>query len=298
MSVKQDAPAMQFVALSNKTATAKIYVRGATLASFQTNGVEWLGTRGDAKFDGSKPNVSGGIPICFPQFGHGDALGRDIPNPDNNAYSIPVHGLARNMDWNVASSSTDAECILELRDTEESRAVWPHAFCLTLTVTLDETKLSWSLEVENKSQDPLEFSCGVHSYFKTLDIDAVSIRNPSLRGCTKLNRTIDPAEPMVYDSDEVRITNFTDDIYKNILPSTMVLHHHEGTAAMPRNERCSRPPLDIVSGGGWKDVVVWNPHGNDTLGYKSFLCVESVATKVALAPLQTWSATLELIPQL
>lgn len=296
MSEKQDSHSIPFITLSNKTATAKIYIRGATLASFQTNGIEWLGTRGDAKFDGSKPNVSGGIPICFPQFGHGDALGRDIPNP-NNIYSVPVHGLARNMDWKIVNDgiSTDTECILELRDTEESRAIWPHEFCCRCTVTLDETQINWSLEVENTSHQQLEFSCGVHSYFKTLDIDAVSIQNPLLRGCTKLNRTIDPAEPIVYDGDEVRITDFTDDIYKNILPSTMVLHHEE-TAAKPHVHK--RPPLKITSGGGWQDVVVWNPYGNDKLGYKSFVCVESVAPKVVLEPSQTWLAKLELIPHL
>lgn len=45
----------------------------------------------NAQFDKSKP-ISGGIPHCFPQFGPGE---------------MQQHGFARNLDWEVASTSAD-----------------------------------------------------------------------------------------------------------------------------------------------------------------------------------------------
>lgn len=284
MEVDASGP-MEFVTLKNSSSEATVYVRGASLASFKTAGIEWLGTRADAKFDGSKKNISGGIPICWPQFGPGDLLGRDIPNPDTAA--IPVHGLARNMDWTLANGdSTASECILELEDTEESRKVWPHAFAARCSVRLQDDKISWSLTVENKSATACTFTCGVHSYFHTSDVDKLLLEGP-FQGCTMMNRKIDPPAPVTHTSNNIKITAFTDDIYKNVLPGTITLHDAE------------KPPLEIVSGGGWQSVVVWNPHGDDSLGYRSFVCVESVATDpVVLDPSMTWTGTLELIPKI
>ena len=283
MEVDTSGP-LQFVTLKDSNSEATVYVRGASLVSFKTAGIEWLGTRGDAKFDGSKKNLSAGLPICFPQFGPGDLLGRDIPNPDTAV--IPVHGIARNMDWKLADGdSTASVVVLELTDTEESRAVWPHAFCCRCSVQLRDDKISWSLSVENKSSTACTFTSGIHSYFHTSDIDTLSIQGP-FEGCTMMNRKIDPPEPITCTSNEIKITAFTDDIYKHVLPGTITLYDDE------------KPPLEITSAGGWQSVVVWNPYGDETLGYCSFVCVESVTTEpVVLTPSMLWTATLELAPK-
>lgn len=265
------------------TTSAKIYLRGAALASFITDGIEWLGTRGDAKFDGSKKNISGGVPICWPQFGPGDPLGRDIPNPETAA--MPVHGFARNLDWHLVESGA-SECTLELTETKETLELWPHRFRCRCIVKIADGRLRWALEVRNESSSACRFSCGVHTYFDTPDIDQLSIRGP-FAGSSRMNRKQDPPEMIGCDSDTVAIGSFTDDIYKDILPGSMTLFNPD------------KPPLTIVGGGGWQSVVVWNPHGDEKLGYKSFVCVESVATDpIVLQPSNSWSATLELIPEL
>jgi len=290
------------VLLQKENAEATIYIRGATLSSFTVSGIEWLGTRGDATFDGSKKNVSGGIPICFPQFGHGDIVGRDIPNPEN-PYDIPVHGLVRNMDWTLldeddhddddgsssnsisSSQSCKSACLLEVHDTEESRKVWPHKFSCRCHVRIEEDQLCWSFLVTNTSvSSPFDFTCGVHSYFHTSDVDQARIEGP-FKECTKLNRKVDPPEQETYQEHDVRITAFTDDIYREVLPGTVTLH--DGI----------KSPLHIVSAGGWQDIVVWNPYENSALGYQSFVCIESVASRaITLQPAETWSASVTLIP--
>ena len=67
--------------------------------------------RPDAKFDKSKP-ISGGIPHCWPQFGPG---------------AIQLHGFARNLQWELTSSS-DVSCTMTLASNEVTKAMWPHEF--------------------------------------------------------------------------------------------------------------------------------------------------------------------------
>ncbi len=42
------------------------------------------------------------------------------------------------------------------------------------------------------------------------------------------------------------------------------------------------PPtqLTVSNGAGYEDTVLWNPYGNEGMGYNNFVCVESV--KVSL----------------
>eukprot|EP00434_Breviolum_minutum_P003100 symbB.v1.2.002727.t1/scaffold146.1/size298692/8 len=69
-----DSGAWSFVQLTNGDSEAKVYLRGANVTSFTVKGVEWIGLRADCKLDGSKANISGGLPICFPQFGPGEVI--------------------------------------------------------------------------------------------------------------------------------------------------------------------------------------------------------------------------------
>ena len=71
--------------------------------------------RPDAVFDKSKP-ISGGVPLCFPQFGPG---------------VMQQHGFARNLEWEVGSTSADPqpddrdpEVELILTDNDYTRAMW------------------------------------------------------------------------------------------------------------------------------------------------------------------------------
>lgn len=46
-----------------------------------------------------------------------------------------------------------------------------------------------------------------------------------------------------------------------------------------------------------QDTVVWSPFGNEGMGYKNFMCVESVAfDRVPLSGGQEWRASLKLVP--
>merc|ERR1711988_1647338 len=55
--------------------------------------------------------------------------------------------------------------------------------------------------------------------------------------------------------------------------------------------------LKIVNTGGWKDTVLWNPYGDEGMGFDKFVCVESVAfDPVEITSDKSWSAQLKLVP--
>ena len=54
--------------------------------------------------------------------------------------------------------------------------------------------------------------------------------------------------------------------------------------------------LLVSSTQGWADTVLWNPYGNEAMGAKKFICVESgnVKDAVTVAPKGTWVGEMSL----
>jgi glucose-6-phosphate 1-epimerase len=272
-SVDTSGP-LPIVRLSGGKDEAIVNLFGGCVTSYKTSGTEWIAVRPDAKLDGSKP-ISGGLPHCFPQFGPG---------------AIQQHGFARNFMWRLLEEpSENGVCVLELSDSEETRKIWPFAFRAEYRVELLEGRLKTSLKISNssKKQDAKEFffTTALHSYFAVDKIGACEIRG-SFKGAEKIDKTEDPAKVTEGTEDTIKISKFTEEIYKDVLPGSVVLQDP------------SKGELEIISGEGWKDVVVWNPFGDEAMGADNFVCVESAALEpVTLAPGGVWDATLELVPK-
>ena len=125
-----------------------IYPFGATITSYTIAGEELLFTSTRAALDGSRP-IRGGIPLAFPQFA---AQG-----------PLPMHGLARTAPWALAASG-DGFVELALRDSEATRALWPHAFALTYRAEFAGPVLRTSLRVRNTGAAPFAFEALQHTY--------------------------------------------------------------------------------------------------------------------------------------
>jgi galactose mutarotase-like enzyme len=140
-------------------ATAEVYLHGAHVTSWRpADGVERLFVSSASRYAAGKA-IRGGIPVCFPQFsGRGP---------------LPNHGFARTSSgWQVESTSSDGPggevcLVLSLSDSDESRAVWPHAFELRYTVTLRDASLSTDVQLRNAGGEPLEFTAALHTYLAT-----------------------------------------------------------------------------------------------------------------------------------
>lgn len=261
---------LPFVKLTRGDAEAIVYLYGGCVTSYKTGGIEWLAVRPDAKLDGSKP-ISGGLPHCFPQFGPGQ---------------IQQHGFARNLPWKLLEEpSENGICVLELRDTEETRAMWPHAFRCEYRVELQDGQLATTLKVENTSADDFNFTTALHSYYSVTNVNTCKITG-DFEGKTKIDKTQAAPGLTKGSTNTLTISKFTEEIYKDVLPGKVVLSDE------------FKGELEIVSGGGWRDVVVWNPYGDEKMGANTFVCVESAElAAVQLAAKGVWEATMNLVPK-
>ena len=190
------------------------------------------------------------------------------------------------MPWEVVEVSHDPGgsvfALFRARDTDATRALWPHAFRATLRVTLDEA-LSTAITIENTGGESFSFQCDLHTYLRVGDLRKVTVEG--LEGATYQDRTAKGVERRERRRP-LRITGETDRIYV-ARPGRLRI----------RDESRSRSILHDRAGFG--DVVVWNPgeeKARTTIRlaegeYLNMLAVESaqVVPPVQLAPGSLWS---------
>jgi len=254
---------------------------GACVTSYMTPDYDVLFVRPDAVMDGSKP-ISGGIPLCWPQFGPGD---------------IQQHGFARNLKWectDVREERPDAmtalswsrntqRAVYELIHTKETLAMWDGRFRCRYQVELSGGSLNLEFRVINIGSAPLSFTGALHTYFSVDDLDNLEISGP-FSGKQFVDKTQDPPAEATADSDTVTIDGFTERVYQDVAGKVVI---QDGDKKVTLE--CSEE---------WPDLAVWNPHGDDKMGYKNFVCVEhgAIAKLVTVDPDDIWSATVSITP--
>ncbi|MDZ7584844.1 MAG: dihydroxy-acid dehydratase [Thiobacillus sp.] len=162
------AGGLTYVDIDNHGGRATICLQGAHVVSFrpksQHEPVVWVSDA--AKFAPGK-SIRGGAPVCWPWFGaHAAEAG------------YPAHGFARTVDWEVTGTrrrnDAKTEITLQLIDTPQTRAQWPHSTRLTLTVVVGD-KLEMQLATTNVGDAPVQIGEALHTYLHISDIGAVSV---------------------------------------------------------------------------------------------------------------------------
>ncbi|KAK3242333.1 hypothetical protein CYMTET_47952 [Cymbomonas tetramitiformis] len=270
---------MKRVVLSHYNgSSAEVYLYGACVTSWtQPHGSEVLFMRPDAVFDGEKP-ISGGIPLCFPQFGPG---------------VMQQHGFARNSMWDIISTSADVNpdypepaVTLKLSDNEYTRSMWDHSFEALYEVTLRRGGLQTQLRVQNTGSDTLDFTAALHSYIGVLDSASPSVVVKGMKGKEYLDKVPDPNNPERKVEDRESVTfghGLVDSVYLDTDPEALL---DVGTGCM----------VAIENTTGFTDHVVWNPHETMPACWQDFVCVESakVGSPVILGPGEEWIGELSL----
>lgn len=154
------------IILENEYLIAEIYKRGAELKHLRKkdDGHEYLWSANPAFWAKTSP-------VLFPIVG---ALKDDTYFFRGKEYRLPRHGFARDRMFEEAVIS-ETEVAFALTDTEETRAVYPFAFQLTLRYKLVESSLVCTYEVLNPHEsDVLFFSIGGHPAFAAGEGDGVT----------------------------------------------------------------------------------------------------------------------------
>jgi glucose-6-phosphate 1-epimerase len=227
-------------------ATSEVYLYGGVVTSYVVDGQEFIAVRPDAKVDGSKP-ISGGLSHCWPQFGPG---------------AIQQHGFARNVNWSI-ESQTDTSVTLSLLPSDYTKEMWDKPFACTFTVELRNDSLYTNMLVENKGEEAFDFQAALHSYFTVSGIADLEISG-SFEGKEFLNKMVgDEGEMQTEERSVITIGEEYDRVYKGVNDPVLT---DKGTGKT----------LSVLNTAGYEDTVLWNPYGNEGMGYNNFVCVESV----------------------
>ena len=245
-------------------ASAVISLLGGQVLSWITpDGRERLFLSDKAVFDGSVA-IRGGIPVCWPQFA---ALG-----------DLPKHGFVRTRPWQVAAERCGddyALLTLAIEDDEATRALWPHAFRLELTLMLEDDRIDLELSVSNTGEAPFSFTGALHTYLRVTQVEDVALEG--LYG--HHYRDAANGDKVVRDSGTaVMVDAEIDRVYRDV--------------KRPQLLQAGNLSLGIQS-QDFPDVVVWNPWVDKcgaladmpADGWRHMLCVEAaVAETPVLVP--------------
>ncbi|POY37435.1 hypothetical protein C3K47_06645 [Solitalea longa] len=142
--------------LENNFLSIKIKTKGAELCSIfnKETQIEYLWQAGEAW-----PKHA---PILFPIVGK---LKNNTCFIDDKSYSMNQHGFARDMDFEL-SSSTVNECVLTLQSSPATLEKFPFQFKLDIIYRLNEKVLEVETRTTNLDTKTLYFSIGFHPAFK------------------------------------------------------------------------------------------------------------------------------------
>lgn len=141
--------------ISSDQLVATVSPVGAELHSLTAQNGQELLWHGDEKWWGGR------APLLFPIVGRAPD---DVIAVDDHTAPMKQHGFARRSLFTLIAQTQDS-CTYELRDSGQSRAVYPFAFGLTVTYRLTASRLQVSVEITNHDTAPMPFGFGFHPAF-------------------------------------------------------------------------------------------------------------------------------------
>jgi len=245
------------VEITTPHASARIAVQGAQVLEWQPSAqqpVLWVSRA--AVYQPGK-GVRGGVPVCWPWFGAGEA-------------GKPAHGFVRTRMWEVRETGQGmADSIFirfGMKDDESTRALWNYAFDLELIVTVGAA-LKMELVTRNTGPTAFEISEGLHTYFRVGDIRLTRVLG--LENTEYLDKVLDFARAT--QTGAVSFNGETDRVYVDTTTDCVI-----DDAKLNRRIR--------VAKSGSAATVVWNPWTEKEKGftdmaageYQEMVCVETV----------------------
>lgn len=265
---------LPMIDVDNAHATARICLHGGQVLAYRPRGAaaDLLFLSEQALYQPGKA-IRGGVPVCWPWFG-----------PDPQGLGRPAHGFARTRRWDLRQTAAlpggETRLVLGLSDTAETRALWPHAFDLSLTITVGAT-LTLALTTHNTGSAPFTVTQALHSYCAVGDIAQAHVQG--LDGCAYIDKAAGAGGAVRRQDGDVTVAAEVDRIYTDAPPS------------LPLVDGALNRRVCIASEGS-RTAVVWNPWAAIAAGmadlpddaYQRFVCVETANVEpgdaVTLAP--------------
>jgi galactose mutarotase-like enzyme len=241
---------------------ATIKADGAELCSLQAaDGLELLWQAG--------PAWPRHAPWLFPIVGR---LANDELRHRGEAYRMTQHGFARDSRFAWVERGED-RCTLALDDSAATRALYPFAFRLVVSYTLDETGLDVALTIVNSGEETLPASLGGHPAFNWPLSPGASKQDYAL---TFANEETSPVRRL--DGGLLRAATEPSPVAGTVLPLSESLFAddaiiftsiHSSSVRYAAGQGASGGPWLEMSWRGFRELGVWSkPSG------AAFLCIE------------------------
>ena len=146
--------------LKNDVLTVEVNEHGAELQSIRKGETEYL-WQGDPAYWGRRS------PVLFPIVG---SVWEARYRVGGKEYALGQHGFARDMDFELVSSS-ETEVRYRLLSSEATKEKYPYDFCLEIASRLRGAELDVIWEVSNPSDEDIYFQIGAHPAFFYPDYD-------------------------------------------------------------------------------------------------------------------------------
>jgi glucose-6-phosphate 1-epimerase len=252
-------------------AAVELYTHGAHVTSWKpASGEERLYLSERSAF---APGVAirGGVPVIFPQFA---GMG-----------PLPKHGFARVSEWDLIragrTSRGKGEAQLRLTTSDQTRAIWDHAFTADFVVAVEAMSLTLALSVVNDDTHPLQFTAALHTYLLVDDLRETQVTG--LQG-TRFRDSAAGGTERQQEPETLQMRGELDRIYLGVADPLEVRDDVRRTR---------------VAMTGFSDVVVWNPGAERGAalpdlapgGWLRMLCIEAaqIGAPVILEPGERWT---------
>ncbi len=115
-------------------------------------------------------SVRGGFPVLFPITGGLPDNRLTLPQ---GVFNLGQHGFARQLPWRMEALADGTGVQMQLGEDHETFKAYPYWFLLTMEVRLAPGALEITAIVENRGNDTMPFSFGLHPYFNISSLESV-----------------------------------------------------------------------------------------------------------------------------
>lgn len=117
-----------------------------------------------------------GLPLMIPNFSRlKDGIFKD------KGTSLPMHGFGRLLPWTVTGQDSSS-LTMQLNSSDATRPSYPYEFTFTAIIAAGEQTLTYTLMMENRSDEDMPIAPGFHPYFSVAQQDKTRLVVDSLPG--------------------------------------------------------------------------------------------------------------------
>ena len=117
-----------------------------------------------------------GLPLMIPNFSR-----LNNGTFQEKGTKLPIHGFGRILPWTVIEKDS-THLVMQLTSSEATLASYPYEFIFNVYISVEEGILTYTLTMENHSNENMPIAPGFHPYFTVAQSEKLNIRVDGLSG--------------------------------------------------------------------------------------------------------------------